>query len=242
MWREVQITERLGARRAARKLAASRRGSHPVAHLDPEKVHEWMRSECAVLTAARQAREDKLMDVVIQTSSAALLAIPGFLVASGKGLPSIANSWMLAAGASAFTMSFVCACFEQVLSSRAYKAQRQVVQDYYTQQSEETSDKTAIRRADLARRSALTMFTIAVSLGAFGLLQVARDSNGKPTTTTTTTTAAAAPSTATAAPAASTASTALATNTAGAEPKFRRRSSPEIQPGPNNSASQEKVN
>jgi hypothetical protein len=199
MWREIDITEKLVARREARKQAASRRGSHPVAHLDSEKVHEWMRSECAVLSAARQAREDKLMDVVIQTSSAALLAIPGFLVASGRGLPSIAHSWMLAAGAIAFALSFASGCIEQILSSRAYKAQRRIVQKYYTQLSEQTLDEPAIRRADLARRSALIIFTIAVSLGALGLLQVARDPNGKPTAASTAAAAAAASSAASAA-------------------------------------------
>lgn len=147
---------------------------HPIAHVPTQQAHEWMRAECAALDAARQAREDNLMNVIIQTSSAAVLAIPALFLASETPMPAFAEAWPVYVGTAAFGLAFACACLEQILSGMAYRAQRDVVQKYYAQESEKTCDEATVGRADLVRSLALAIFAIAVSLGGLGLAQFAR--------------------------------------------------------------------
>jgi hypothetical protein len=239
MWRDNEVSEKLLARRQARKCAAQRAaqraaerdGSHPLAYVDPEKAYEWMQSQCAALMSARQAREDKLIDIVIQTSSAALLAIPGFLVASGKGLPTFTHSWLLASGALAFLISFMLGCTEQILSGKAYRAQRDVLENYYAQKSNIVVNEGANRRTDSARVAALTVFAAAVILSALGLLQVARETNDYASTAASSSSSPAPAAAASAAPSA-------AARTASA---VRRGVSTKIESRPDNSAASEKI-
>jgi hypothetical protein len=152
---------------------------HPIAHVPDEIAHQWMREDCAALDAARQAREDNLMNVIIQTSSAAVLAIPGLFIAADVDVPKFKDAWPIYVGTLAFALAFAGACIEQVLSGKAYEAQKRVVEKYYSKKSPRTSDQRAIGRADLARNVALAIFAVAVSLGALGLAQFARGSDGK---------------------------------------------------------------
>lgn len=152
---------------------------HPIAHIPDATAYEWMREDCAALDAARQAREDNLMNVIVQTSSAAVLAIPGLFIASGSAIPLFETAWPVYVGTVAFALAFGSACIEQVLSGKAYQAQKRVVEQYYLKRSDQTSDKRAISRADFARNAALVFFAIAVSLASLGLAQFARGSNGK---------------------------------------------------------------
>ncbi len=143
---------------------------HPIAHIDSLKCYEWMLAECASANAQRQAREDGLVGTVTQISSAAILAVPGFALATGSTVPSAGQAPLLYVGLVGFGLALLCAMAEQHFSSVAYAKHIEVVQAYYTKQSEITEDAFTRLRVRVTRWLAYAFFATALFLTAIGLL------------------------------------------------------------------------
>ena len=131
-----------------------------------------MLAECASANAQRQARQDGLVATIIQISSAALLAVPGLLLASDAKIPSFVENPSLHGGLWAFGAAFITAMGEQYFSGVAYEKHVSVLHKYYTCQSDKTEDKQSRRRVRIARRCCYVLFTTAMILSTIGLLRI----------------------------------------------------------------------
>lgn len=171
--------KKLSLGRQSRKLAADRRGAHPLAHIDPDKCYEWMRADCAASHLARQAREDGLIATVTQISSAALLGIPGLLFGSDESLPQVNQQPWLYIGISLFLITLLLALVEQYLSGKAYNRQVEIAQQYYLRQSDRTSDSAFVAWVRKCRNTALVTFGAAVIISTTALMTLERKTDGK---------------------------------------------------------------
>lgn len=217
--------EKLAKGRRERKSLRSRRGSHPLSHVDKDRCYEWMRAECAALESARQSREDGIIGTITQISSTALLAIPGLLFGSDQSFPSLYDAPLLYFGIAAFLVTLCLAMLEQFLSAKAYRRQTQIVSEYYLMQSDRTSDSAFVMWVRRCRNGACIMFGLAVVISAAALMMLERKADGKSTATSTATATSAAPS---AAPSTSTAAPS-AIPLAGV-PRERRKVGPRVDP------------
>jgi hypothetical protein len=138
-----------------------------------------MLAECARLHDARQAREDGLIQTVIQISSAALLAVPSLLLGTVAGVPGFNQAHLLYGGGALFMLALSAAMLEQHLSSLAFRGQIRIVQDYYLKVSEKAEDVGAIRRLRISRYAAYGLFAAAVLATTFGLINIGNKANGK---------------------------------------------------------------
>lgn len=145
---------------------------HPLAHVNSGKCYEWMLAQCAALEAQRQGREDGLVGTVTQISSAALLAVPGVIFASGVHLPRFATDAFLYLGLLFFVAALVAAMAEQYFSGLACSKQIEVVRAYYLKQSTKTVDKTSVLRVRRARYISFACFGVALIITALGLLRL----------------------------------------------------------------------
>ena len=143
---------------------------HPIDHVDPLKCYEWMLAECASANAQRQAREDGLVGTVTQISSAAILAVPGFALATDTAIPSFSKAPLLYLGMIGFGFALLTAMAEQHFSSIAYAKHIEVVEAYYTKRSDITEDLTSRARVRMARWLAYSFFAMALLVTAIGLL------------------------------------------------------------------------
>lgn len=143
---------------------------HPIDHIDPLKCYEWMLAECASANAQRQAREDGLIGTVTQISSAAILAIPGFALATDYAIPGFSKAPLLYGGMISFGLALLSSMAEQHFSSTAYAKHIEIVQAYYTKQSNLTEDNGSRSRVRVVRWLAYAFFALALSSTATGLL------------------------------------------------------------------------
>lgn len=178
------VSDQMVIRRQARRLARARIGKHPIAHVDPDKCYEWMRSECAALDVARQAREDGLIGTITQISSTALLAIPGLIFGSDQSFPEFLTAKMLYFGIAAFLITLLLSMVEQYLSAKAYRLQTQIVREYYALTSETTRNEAFVKWVRWCRNAACVMFAASVVLSTTALITLERKTNGKPASTT----------------------------------------------------------
>lgn len=179
--------ERMLARRQRRRFA-SKADSHSLAHVDPDRCYEWLRSDCAALTLARQSREDGLIGTITQISSTALLGIPGLLLASDSRLPAIRENPLLFAGVGLFAAALLCAMLEQYLSGKAYARQVKVTSDFYLMLSETREDTSYVEWLRLCRKCAYITFVVALVASTVALFSFREKPNGqtsKPATATT---------------------------------------------------------
>ena len=176
--------QRLASARIGRKLAKSRKGAHPLSHVDPDKCYEWMRSDCASYDAARQAREDGLISTITQISSAALLAIPGLIFGANQDFPEFDAAPLLYAGIFTFLTSLILSMVEQYLSAKAYRRQTKIAQDYYLLQSDKRSDEKFVAWVRRCRNSACITFGVAVAISTAALMMLERDFDGTPAAST----------------------------------------------------------
>jgi len=145
---------------------------HPLAHVDSGKCYEWMLAQCAALEAQRQAREDSLVATVTQVSSAALLAVPGVIFASGVHLPRFSTDPLLYGGLIFFGTALVAAMVEQYLSGVACSKQIAIVRAYYLKDSPRTEDKMSLQRVRRCRYLSFACFGVALIVTALGLLSL----------------------------------------------------------------------
>ena len=145
---------------------------HPLEHIDSGKCYEWMLAQCAALEAQKQAREDGLVGTVTQISSAALLAVPGVMFASGVDIPGFAIDPTLYIGMFFFVLALTAAMAEQYFSGVACAKQIAVVRAYYLKNSAKIEDKTSLRRVRLARYISFACFGVALIVTALGLLRL----------------------------------------------------------------------
>jgi hypothetical protein len=131
--------------------------------------YERMLAQCADVNATRQAREDGLIATITQISSAALLAVPGFLLSGSNQLK---WPWMLEFGLVSFGVALMSAMAEQHLSAKAHAKHIQVVQKYYLLESRDREDKRSRIQVRCARRSAYLSFVLSVVLTSFGLFHL----------------------------------------------------------------------
>ncbi len=197
--------------------------SHPIAHVELLQRYEWMRQDCAALVEARQSREDSLIQTIIQISSAALLAIPGFLLTSDLGAPNFDDGWLLYLGVIIFMAALVISMLEQNFSAKAYKIQEKVVQKYYLLESADNCDQRSINLVDNCRITGCALFSVAVLTSTFGLTSLMGEYHGSSNSSTSTSTST------------STAATAATTPSAG----IRRSRNTEVGAITNSSATEE---
>jgi hypothetical protein len=131
-----------------------------------------MLAQCAALEAQRQAREDSLVATVTQISSAALLAVPGVMFASGIHLPPFAIDPFLYLGLLLFAFALVAAMAEQYFSGLACSKQIKVVRAYYLKDSAKTEDTVSLQRVRLARYISFACFGVALIVTGLGLLRL----------------------------------------------------------------------
>ena len=151
-------------------MAESDPPRHPIDHIDSLKCYEWMLAECASANAQRHAREDGLVGTVTQISSAAILAVPGFALATDFAIPGFSKAPLLYCGLISFGFALLSAMAEQHFSSVAYAKHIEVVQAYYTKRSDLTEDLLSRSRVRVARWLAYAFFAVALSATATGLL------------------------------------------------------------------------
>ena len=149
---------------------ANEAGDHPLADVDSGKCYEWMLAQCAALEAQRQGREDGLVGTVTQISSAALLAVPGVMFASGVELPRFAVDPFLYLGLVFFGVALIAAMTEQDFSGLACSKQIDVVRAYYLKKSAKTKDEASLKRLRTARHLSFACFGFALIVTALGLL------------------------------------------------------------------------
>jgi len=130
-----------------------------------------MRAECATIDLARQGREDGLISTITQISSAALLAIPGFLF-SLTDLPSFNRAPLVYIGIGTFLVSLLSAMLEQYLSGIAYRKQREIAINYYLLKDTKVLDGCFVKIVNLARNVSYISFIIAVVVTSGSLLLI----------------------------------------------------------------------
>lgn len=143
--------------------------SHPLHSVDPDKCYEWMLAQCAALNASREARQDGLIATITQISSAAILAIPGLVFASGAATPTLSDSPLLYAGVILFIAALLAALAEQHLSVVAFSKQVEITQSYYLKESAQTQDEKSLGRLKMARTFAYVFFVSGILLASIGL-------------------------------------------------------------------------
>jgi hypothetical protein len=196
-----------------------------------------MRQDCAALVEARQSREDSLIQTITQISSAALLAIPGFLLTSDLGAPNFEDGWSLYLGAILFISTLFISMLEQHFSAKSYKIHEQVVQKYYLLEKQNNCDQQSINLVNNFRIMGCILFFFAVLISAFGLTSLMGEYNGRSNPTTSSTSSPAASS-----PAASSTSSPAAASTSPVAVSFagiRRSRNTEVSAITNSSAAEE---
>jgi hypothetical protein len=159
-----------------------------------------MRQDCAALVEARQSREDSLIQTITQISSAALLAIPGFLLTSDLGAPNFEDGWSLYLGAILFISTLFISMLEQHFSAKSYKIHEQVVQKYYLLEKQNNCDQQSINLVNNFRIMGCILFFFAVLISAFGLTSLMGEYNGRSNPTTSTTSSTSSPAAASTSP------------------------------------------
>lgn len=152
---------------------------HPIAHVAPELLHQWMREECASLAAARQAREDNVVSTIIQIGAAALLGVPALLLSSDVKLEISLGGIGLAIGLTALAIAVSSGFLEQHFSGKAYERQRELVIAYYQQVGTEQIDVRAVQKVPRARLFAYWCFSAGALISMLSLLIVKAESSGK---------------------------------------------------------------
>lgn len=160
---------RLRERRLARKSKLELLGDHPLSHIDKWRRYQWMREDCAQYESAREAREDNLIAVVIQISSAALIAIPGFIFNVYKKFPALSEEPLIFIGLFGFFISLICAMAEQMLSAHAYGRQSKVATAYYQMRSHQTFDSKFTRWTKVCRYVAYASFVLSLAVSAIAI-------------------------------------------------------------------------
>lgn len=138
-----------------------------------------MRQDCAALVSARQSREDGIVQTIIQISSGALLAIPGFLLTSDLSTPSLIDGWSLYFGITLFVCALIIAMLEQHFSAKAYKIHEKVVQNFYLLKSTDNFDEKSVKLVYRLRIISCIIFSSAVLISMFGLGSLMGENNGK---------------------------------------------------------------
>jgi len=142
------------------------------------KRYDRMLEQCANLNAARQARQDSLTATITQISSAALLAVPGFLLASVDAA-SAWNGW-LKLGLAALALALLSAMAEQHFSAVAHAKHIKIVEKYYLLESSVREDKKSRLHVKIARQIAYGTFVAAIILTSAGLFQMGPQNGKKP--------------------------------------------------------------
>ena len=153
-------------RRLARKANAELRGAHPLSKIDPARCHAWMREDCAQYDTAREAREDNLIGVIIQITSAALLAIPSLIFGLSKKFPDFSEAPFIHTGLAGLFLSLLLAMGEQLLSAHAYKRRRKIAIKYYQKKSDVVSDPVFAACTRWCRYSAYALFVLSLAVSA----------------------------------------------------------------------------
>jgi hypothetical protein len=155
------------------------KSKHPFEHVDPAQLYEWMRQDCAAIVSARQSREDGIVQTIIQISSAALIAIPGFLLTSDLSTPSLIDGWSLYFGIILFVCALITSMLEQHFSAKAYKIHEKVIQNFYLLKNTNNSDKKPVQLVHRLRIISCIFFSSAVLNSMFGLGSLMGEYNGK---------------------------------------------------------------
>lgn len=177
-WQYYAQSRNLLERRRERKQRLSRLQPHPLAHVDQDRRHDWMREDCAAYNTARQAREDAIITTITQISSAALLAIPGILFGANKDFPTFHQKPSLYLGIVLFFISLVFSMIEQYISAKACRHQVKIAEAFYTMESEVRDDSKLIPWVRRSRNIACIVFGVAIVITASSLITLERTGNG----------------------------------------------------------------
>jgi hypothetical protein len=128
-----------------------------------------MLEQCANLNATRQARQDGLIGTITQISSAALLAVPGFMLSSRN---THVWNWEMKLVLIALVVSLLSAMGEQHLSVKAHAKHVEIVQKYYLLESADREDKKSRAQVKLSRQFAYASFLVAIVLTSAGLFEL----------------------------------------------------------------------
>jgi hypothetical protein len=161
-------------------------GGHPLDGADEDKCYDVLLTERNSLLTAKRASEDDAIKGIIKFSSAALLLVPGAIVAWKIPISGTAI-YMLGTGFVLFVLSVIMAFAEQFLSSVAYDKQLNVVTEYYSKRSHEVSHPLSAKRVRLALLGSFFLFSSALLMSSLGLGMLAEDQvmAQKPTSTPT---------------------------------------------------------
>ena len=158
---------------------------------DLDECYKTMMAERTDLIKARREAEDNLVKTVVQLSATLIALIAGFItqtsvVISYKFLPLLMLALILLLVALSSGLS------EHVFSSKAYLAQQQAVEKFYTRQINEFSEPAANKWVKRCQITSFSTFIIALlALGSFSVLQVGEKSRDQHTTCPTTSSSAA---------------------------------------------------
>ncbi|NNC73788.1 MAG: hypothetical protein HKN78_13065 [Sphingomonadaceae bacterium] len=145
---------------------------HPLEEIDDDRCYQWYLDQSATLSAGRAARQDGLIATITQISSAAVLAVPGFVVASESGLPSFWANEILYFGITGFGGALLAAMAEQHYSAKAHQKQIEILEKFYFKESSETEDIASRNKVKWARRTSYLLFLLALTLTAVGLIRI----------------------------------------------------------------------
>ncbi len=170
---------------------------HPLDGCDENECYKTMMSERTVLVAAQRDAEDNLVKTVIQLSSALVVLMAGFTTQRDLLFTGI-RFGLFFVSLACLVAAILCGISENFFSSRAYREQQKLLEDYYSKRiSSFTEPKSnAIVRTTQAL-AFLFFITALLCVAIFAVLEAKGKSNVKQSAATAATGAAAAAAAAT---------------------------------------------
>jgi len=165
---------------------------HPLDGCDENECYKTMMSERTVLVAAQRDAEDNLVKTVIQLSSALVVLMAGFTTQRDLLFTGI-RFGLFFVSLACLVAAILCGISENFFSSRAYREQQKLLEDYYSKRiSSFTEPKSnAIVRTTQAL-AFLFFITALLCVAIFAVLEAKGKSNVKQSAATAATGAAAA--------------------------------------------------
>ena len=199
---------------------------HPLDGCDPGKLDDIMRDERRALITAQRESQDNFVKTIVQLSSSLVVLMAGFSTQAALKPSNLSRDLFVAALVLAVS-AIILGLIEQLLTSKACKAQQVWVELYYTKRISKFDEPKQNWWINIFQIAALLCFTTALGLlSIMASIQIGANSDVGATTatattaTTATTTATTAATTATAANRA-TATAAKSTATTAAAPGIR---------------------
>ena len=142
---------------------------HPLEGCDEKECYDTMMSERTELIKARREAEDNLVKTVIQLSSALMVLLAGYAVGEDSSLEGMLY-WLFFAATILLSVSVVSGLGEHRYSSKAYEAQQELVEKFYTKKISCFEEPKANKLVRALQK--LQFFAFAVSLVLVGLIAV----------------------------------------------------------------------